>query len=108
MIRLILALAITLLGAAACATNDYSSQKATYYAIGGVRSDADLQAATGVCDTRVGVVRNGSDTSDAYKECMQEQGWQYGYTTRYHQLDHDPRCHEFVFMGITGLSCSNF
>jgi hypothetical protein len=100
-----MSIALILLGAAC--TDVHSGQKATYYSVGGTRSDADLQAATGVCDSRVGIVENGSDTPDAYKQCMLAQGWQYGFTTRYRQLNRDPRCHDFVIFGIVGSSCSN-
>jgi len=58
------------------------SQTSTYYSVGSQRSDADLQAAARVCDWRFGIVRNGSDTPDAYRQCMLAQGWEYGYTTR--------------------------
>ena len=77
---LILAAALTLLGAAfanAHRYHDYGSQTSTYYSVGGERSDADLQAAARVCDWRFGVVRNGSDTPDICKRWMLAQGRYY-------------------------------
>ena len=113
--RLILSIAVSLATSACGPTYAYNEQNTTYYSVGGERSDADLQAAAQVCDARVGVVRIGVDTSDAYKKCMLAQGWEYGSTT--HGVNKDPypdprhpgrTCHDFLFLGVVGSSCSNY
>jgi hypothetical protein len=108
--KFLLPMAFVLLGATAC-TPVYSSQTSTYNAVGS--PSADLQAATGVCDSRVGAVQIGSATPDTYKQCMSAQGWQYSNTVRtvdiYPDQD-DPgmTCHDFRIFGVVGSSCQNY
>ena len=116
---LIRPIALTLLlGVAACATTnaplvryDNGAQTAAYYPVGGQNSQADLQAALQACDQRGGPVQDGY-TSRAYRQCMLEQGWRYGYATRDGEYP-DPYhvgmlCHDIVVFGVVGSSCSNF
>ena len=56
---IVLPVAVALLGAAACASNNGYDTTSTYYSVGGERSDADLQVAGQVCDGRLGIVENG-------------------------------------------------
>ena len=97
-----------MLGATAC-TDVYSSQTSTYSSVGRERSDADLQAATAVCDSRVGTVQIGSDVPDAYKQCMLAQGWQHDCTIPPDAYP-DPHqacraCRDFMFLGVMGREC---
>ena len=113
--RLILTVTLALLAAACASAGPYNVQNSTYYSVGGERSDAELQAATQVCDAQEGVVQIGQDTPDAYKQCMMAHGWEYGSTARSfsNKPYADPRhagrtCHDFVIFGIVGSSCSNY
>jgi hypothetical protein len=117
--RLILCLAL-LLSCAACTTTtsadrfDDGAQTAAYYRIGDqAGAAADLKAAMGACDRRLGVDDGGTYPARDYTSCMRAEGWRYGYTMRdgkYPDPDPDEQgfvCHDFVVLGVVGSSCQN-
>ena len=91
---------------------DNGVRTSAYEPLGGERSDADLQAAVRACDARVGAPENGSSPGRDYQQCMQQQGWRHRYTMmdgNYLDRRHPGSvCHDFLFMGVVGQSCSNF
>jgi hypothetical protein len=101
-------MALMLLGTAACSsTGAYNRQTEIY---SGEGSEGDLQVAGLVCDSKVGKVRVGQDTPDAYKQCMLAQGWEYEKITRSFSTapytDHRGRtCQDFVILGVVGSRC---
>jgi hypothetical protein len=92
---------------------DNGTETTTYIAIGAQpRTEDDLKAAIQARDHAYGPGLNSGGPRN-FKACLRAQGWRDAYTLRdgeYPDTDPDESgmvCHDIVFLGIVGSSCSN-